>query len=102
MLTRPESSTPCGAGMAENHSSSDPTRTDSADLDNVSNSQTSSKTISRAASVEGRPLRTRGRVKFSIRGANNNDDDDDEEDDKATEPLQLRKPLPTIRYPPGF
>jgi uncharacterized membrane protein YjjP (DUF1212 family) len=98
MLTRPKSSTPYWAGMAGNHSSSDPTRTDLADLDNVSNSQTSSKT-SRAASVEGRPLRTRGRVKFSFRGADGNDDG---EDDKATEPLQLRKSLPTIQYPPGF
>jgi uncharacterized membrane protein YjjP (DUF1212 family) len=85
--------------MTENRSSSDPIRTDLADLDNISNSQTSSKTTSRAASVEGRPLRTRGRVQFSIRGA---DDNDDGEDDKATEPLQLRKSLPTIRYPPGF
>jgi len=99
MLTRPEYSTPYRAGMSENHSSSDPTRTDSADLDNISNSQTSSKTTSRAASVEGRPLRTRGRVKFSMGGTDNNDD---EEDDKAMEPLQLRKPLPTIRYPSGF
>jgi uncharacterized membrane protein YjjP (DUF1212 family) len=82
--------------MVENHSSSDPPRTHSADLDNISNSQNSSNTISRAASVEGRPLRARGRVKFSIRGT---DDNDDGKDDKATEPLQLQKPLPVIRYP---
>jgi uncharacterized membrane protein YjjP (DUF1212 family) len=86
--------------MAGNHSSSDPTRTHSADLENISNSQNSSNTISRAASVEGRPPRTRGRVKFSIRGADDNNNDG--KDDKAMEPLQLRKPLPTIRYPPGL
>jgi uncharacterized membrane protein YjjP (DUF1212 family) len=89
--------------MAENHSSSRPARTHSADLENISNSQSSSNTISRAASVEGRPLRTRGRVKFSIRGADDsNNDGKDGKDDKATEPLQLRKPLPTVRYPPGL
>jgi uncharacterized membrane protein YjjP (DUF1212 family) len=85
--------------MAENRSSSDPTGTHSADPNKVSIEDPSSNTTSRANSVEGRPQRTRGRVKFSI--GDGDADHDDEREEKATEPLQPRKPLPTMRYPPG-
>jgi uncharacterized membrane protein YjjP (DUF1212 family) len=84
--------------MAQNRSSTDPTGMHSTDLNKISDSEPPSNTTSRAGSVEGRLQRTRGRVKFSIGDA---ESDDDEKEDQAAEPLQLRKPLPTMRYPPG-
>ena len=83
--------------MAETRSSSDPTAAQSAGSKQVLNSNSSSKTASRAGSVEGRSNRARGRVKFSV-----GDADDDEDEGDVVEPLQFRKPLPAMRYPPGI
>lgn len=85
--------------MAENRSSSDLPDTHAAGPNNISTSDPTSNTTSRAHSIEGHPTRGRGRVKFSIVSLNN---DDGEEETNVTEPLQLRKPLPTLRYPPGI
>ena len=84
--------------MADGRSSSDPPPPPPAGPKHTSNSDPSSRTASRAGSDEGHHTRTKGKVKFSVGGA---DDDEDQEDIKAIEPLQLRKPLPTMRYKPG-
>src|SRR2546423_133335 len=89
--------------MAENRSSSDPTTTHPVDANRspnrIPNSDPTSNSTSRIGSIEGRHSRVRGKVKFSIGDA---DEDDLEEDSKAMEPLYLRKPLSTRRYPPGM